>query len=113
MRISDWSSDVCSSDLEKRQRGEGEGGTSGDCSHISSLCRFRVAKARPGDPFLLAYHSDRPARQRAMGFWSRRERKSCPRCLGPAARWPKAPPINGCETPKNKRTASWIGREHV
>src|SRR3546814_18812954 len=31
---------------EKRQRGEGEGGTSGDWYHISSLCRFRVAKAR-------------------------------------------------------------------
>src|SRR3546814_17651755 len=61
-------------------------------------------------PFSLAYHSDRSARQRAIWFWLHRERKSCPWCLRHAARWPKAPPINGCQTPQNNRTASSHGR---
>src|SRR3546814_879588 len=43
MRISDWSSDVCSSDLRRSRAGARPAGCAGACRHIQQHWRFTVA----------------------------------------------------------------------
>src|SRR3546814_6219817 len=49
MRISDWSSDVCSSDLSTEQRGSGSGLVPGDARELVVL----LGREAPADPLLV------------------------------------------------------------
>src|SRR3546814_4893211 len=90
MRISDWSSDVCSSDLRQSVRAADEPGYAGSLAHDAGPREHDARAAGTARPQLRALAAERPAGRGRESAGRQPRRLAAPGAAPPAARRPRS-----------------------